>query len=141
MKKIIWMLGLFFMTFFANAQNSWKVKLNGKTVLKALGEDEVANTKKVKRSAFETGTLEILYTELKPSAAWKRTFLFFDENDNELFRKDSVGAKTKLGPGILQPILAGKTKLKIYTVFLPTDPNKAAAIRVRRVHLCTLELQ
>ena len=38
-------------------------------------------------------------------------------------------------------LLVKYRKLKIYTVAIPSDPAKAAAVRVRRVHICTIELK
>ncbi|HEX7847199.1 MAG TPA: hypothetical protein VF476_15470 [Chitinophagaceae bacterium] len=141
MKKIFLIAGLVFMAFQLSAQDSWKLKQAGKVLLSANAENETANTTKIKRTAFDkSGTLDILYKDSKPAAEWKRTLLFFDENDNELLRKDSITATTKINNSTLKELFTGKKKIRIYTISLPTDPNKAAAIRVRRVHLCTLEL-
>lgn len=82
-----------------------------------------------------------MYKEAKPAAGWIRSLMFFDENDNDLLRKDSISATTKIDNAAIKQLFAGKKKIRIYTISLPTDPNLAARIRVRRVHLCTLELQ
>ncbi len=130
------------MSLISPAQDSWKVKLNSKVILSAVTENEITNTKKLNTANLnKKGSLDILYKQAKTMDGWKRSLLFFDENDNELFRKDSIGATTRFSNSTIKEWVAGKKKLKIYTVSLPTDPNKAAAIRVRRVHLCTLELE
>jgi hypothetical protein len=125
-----------------HAQDSWKIKLNSKIIFTATGEDEIKNTKKIKRTELARGgTLDILYKESVPQESWKRTFLFFDENDAQLLSKDSVGAVTKINNTTLDKLFAGKKKLRIYTVATPTDPDLAARVRIRRVHLVTIELQ
>lgn len=142
MKRISWIFSLLLANFFTQAQDSWKIKLNTKAILSSNAENEAANTKKVTSSEFDKkGDLEILYKEESAKEGWSRSLLFFDENDNELLRKDSITTNTRINNTSLKNLVADKKKLKIYTISLPTDPNMAAAIRVRRVHLCTLELQ
>ena len=140
MKRIALILTLIASGLAGHSQQSWKIKLNGKVLLAASVENETSNTKKVKISTLDkTGTLDILIKEGKPMEGWKRSLLFFDENDNELYRLDSTKGTTRIKNTQIKKRLNNSKKLKIYTVSLPTDPNKAAAIRVRRVHLCTLE--
>ena len=76
---------------------SWVIKINDKTILSARTENEEANTRKIKSSDWKkSGNLEINFTESEPDM-WYRFFLFYDEQDNELLRKDStVKAKISL---------------------------------------------
>lgn len=142
MKRIYWILVFIFTTLFATAQDNWKIKLNGKVLLSSQAENETVNSKRIKLTELsKKGTLDILYKESPPKSDWKRSLLFFDENDNELLRKDSITANTRVTTAAIKKLFAGKKKIRIYTISLPTDPNLAARIRVRRVHLCTLELQ
>ena len=123
--------------------DSWKIKWNKKTILETGKENEIVNTKKIKRTDLDKNYyLEIAYKEAdsKKEKEWTRSFLLFDENDVELLRKDST-RKVKINAAELKKIFAGKKKIRIYTIALPTDPNMAARVRIRRVHLCTLELQ
>jgi len=78
--------------------------------------------------------LEISFTEDEPDTWW-RSFHFNDEQDNELIRKDSV-TYFKIPAKELQRIFTGKKEIRIYTTIAPRDPN--LAVRIRRVHLCTL---
>ena len=142
MKRIALILTLIVCGLAGYSQASWKIKLHGKVLLGASVENEINNIKKVKISNLDkTGTLDILIKEGKSMEGWKRSLLFFDENDNELLRIDSTTGTTRLKNTQIKKKINNSKKLKIYTVALPTDPNKAAAIRVRRVHLCTLEWQ
>ena len=142
MKNLILLLTFLSTVFVSQAQDSWKIKLNKKVLLSATAEDEVKNIKKIKSVELnKPGYLEVLYKEMPVKTGWQRSLLFFDENDTELWRKDNSKAATKISNAILKKLFTGKNKIKIYTISLPTDPNKAAAVRVRRVHLCTLELK
>ena len=125
--------------FYAHSQeeSSWKVKLNGKTLLSTSTEDEKINSKKITISEWKkNGSLEISYTDVDPSF-WIRSFLFVDENDQQLFTADST-TKVKITLAKLRKIFAGKKKIVIYIVGRPTNPD--IAVRIRRVHLCTLKL-
>ena len=61
------------------AQDSWKVTLNNKTLLSSSKSDETLNTKKVKSTDWKkNGFLEISYTETTPSG-WLHSMQFTDE--------------------------------------------------------------
>lgn len=142
MKQILLATILSLAAFVVNAQDSWIIKLNNKSVITASKEDEDANVKTINRSELKkAGSLQVFYKEAEPKIGWKRSILLFDENGAELSRIDSLTAKSKLSTATLKKGFQGKSKILIYTISLPTDPNLAATIRVRRVHLGTLELR
>ena len=117
--------------------DSWKIKLNNKVLLATSKENEKANTKKISSAELKkNGFLEISFKEASPNT-WKRSFLFFDKEDNQLLAIDSV-TYTKTHIATLRKLFAGKKEIRIYTTVSPLDPN--IAVRVRRVHLCTLQL-
>ena len=126
---------------FAAAQDipdRWNLKLNKKVLLATAREDEKANIRKVKASEWKkNGWLEISYKEANPGY-WKRFFLFNDEDDNEMMRLDSV-TYSKISISSLRKLFKGKKEIHIYTMVAPLDPN--VAVRIRRIHLCTLRLQ
>lgn len=126
------------MAIYSGAQTgSWKIKLNNKTVLTTSQESEITNTKKIKAAEWKKpGNLEILFTESEKDT-WIRSFLFYDGNDNEILRKDSTD-HTKIPLKELKRLFADKKEIIIYTTIAPADPR--IAIRMRRVHLCTLKL-
>jgi hypothetical protein len=142
MKKLLLAAILLSAFTMSHAQDSWKIKLNGKIIFTAAGEDEIKNTKSIKRTELaRPGTLDVLYKESIPQESWRRSLLFFDENDNQLFVKDSVTAVTKINNATLKKLFTDKKKLRIYTIATPTDPDLAARVRLRRVHLVTIDLQ
>ena len=149
MKKTFLLISLIYTFLYAPAQpqtmnaDSWKIKWNKKTILETGKENEPLNSKKIKKADLDKNyCLEISYKESdkKKEQEWKRSFLFFDETDAELLRKDST-RELKITAAELKEIFTGKKKIRIYTIAIPTDPELAARVRVRRVHLCTLELQ
>ncbi|MFI5133394.1 MAG: hypothetical protein ACHQEB_03605 [Chitinophagales bacterium] len=98
----------------AHAQDSWKIKLNNKIILSTNKEDEPGNVRKITPADWtKKGNLEISYKEAVPET------IFFDEHDNQLLTKE-------------------KTFSAKITVESPRNLN--LAVRIRRVHLCTLEL-
>jgi hypothetical protein len=117
---------------------TWKVKMNTKTILSASNEDEVKNKKTIKLTEWKkSGNLEVVFTELEKDIWFYRHILLFDNEDNPLFQKDSTNV-VKIPLKTLRKLAAGKKEIHIYTTISPKDPN--LAIRIRRVHLCTLRL-
>lgn len=124
-----------------HAQDSWTIRLNNKTIITGKTDADVP-VKTIKRSELsKPGSLQVSYKQSPPNPGWKRSILLFDENDVELSRIDSLTAKSKITSATLKKGFAGKNEIRIYTISLPADPGLAAAIRVRRVHLGTLELK
>lgn len=84
----------------------------------------------------KSGYLEILFTENEKDT-WIRSFLFYDKADNEILRKDST-VHAKISIKELKKLFVHKKEILIYTTIAPVNPNMV--IRMRRVHLCTLQL-
>jgi archaellum biogenesis ATPase FlaH len=138
MKKILFISFLFFTSLYVSAQKgSWIIRLNNKQLLSTRQEDAVKNVKKIKAADWKkSGKLEILFKEDEKDM-WMRSFLLVDESDNEILRADST-LHASISLAELRRLFAGKKQLVIYTTISPLDPN--LAIRIRRVHLCTLQL-
>ena len=147
MKKMFVLLTLGLTYLIINAQtaqpDSWKITWNNKVILETNKSDETANVRKIKSSDLNKSCfLEINYKEAdaKKEKEWIRSFMLMDENDKELLRKDST-RNVKIAAAELKKLFGEQKKVKIYTIAIPADPGLAARVRVRRVHLCTLELQ
>jgi hypothetical protein len=116
---------------------SWTIKLDGKTILATGTENEKLNVRKITNKSWKgKGKLEIRFRENEP-ATWRRSFLLVDENENQLLSKDSV-TYTSIRIAALRKLFSGKKQVRIFTVVAPLDPT--IAIRMRRLHLCTLQL-
>ncbi len=119
----------------ASSQESWKIRVNDKLILTSAREDEAKNVRAVKSA--RPNSLAINLTDKKAKKGWTRSIIIVDENDQELFRKDKV-TTLRLNSTQLRKLLSSGKTLRIFTISLPDDPELAARIRVRRVHLCTL---
>lgn len=139
MKRFLLFTVLVLSVLFVQAQEGkWKIKMNGKTLLYTSKEDVKINTKKISATEWKkSGYLEISFTEDVPDM-WKRSYLFVDENDEQLFSVENT-TKAKIPLSKLRKLFAGKKELTIYTIIAPINPD--IAIRIRRVHLCTLKLR
>lgn len=149
MKKLVFLFSLAFGSILgfaqtrSGSQDTWTIKWNKKTLLQASKEDESANTKKIKQTDLSKNyCLEISYREADPARekTWNRAFMFFGDTDTELLRKDSTRSTT-ITAEELRKLFGDQKKIRIYTVAIPSDPELAARIRVRRVHMATIELQ
>lgn len=136
MKLFYLLLFSLFMNAAAFAQGRWNVAVNGKTVLTATSENEEKNLVVIKTAELKKNReFSVGYNESK-KAGWERFIALYDENDNAV--KQQKGSSFHLTNAALAALFKQSKKVKIYTWALPTDPKRKAAIRVRRVHLCTL---
>ena len=121
--------------------DSWKIYHNKKLLLNTSEESETKNVVHIKTVDLKkAGQFSIEYREAIPNKDWIRTFAIFDDKDSTLFEKTAFDM-VKITNTSLKKMSAGKTKIKIYTWSLPRNPKLASTIRIRRVHLCTLELE
>lgn len=125
----------------AGAQmTGWTVAHNQKVVLTASVESEQKNVVTLTKGALKKkGSLCICIAERGAPKDWQRIIGVFDEGDKELLQQKS---DTLSLSNIQVSRLFQKTgKVKVATWLLPLDPKLAAAVRVRRVHLCTLVIK
>jgi hypothetical protein len=112
----------------------------GKIRLQSSEEDEKKNVVSIKSADLKkTGHMTITYVEAEKQKDWKRTIMFIGPNEKELLRVE--GPMAKLQNAKLKALAAKSKTIKVYTISLPTDPDVAATVRVRRVHLCTLSVK
>ncbi len=141
MKKIFFFLLLINFAIISSAQDSWKVFFNKTECLKSNEENESKNIISITQASLNKGgELAITYIEDEPQKDWRRIISIFDKNDNELFKKENV-RMLKIPNARVKNLFKNKSSLHIYTWALPNDPDLAARIRIRRVHLCTIELK
>jgi hypothetical protein len=140
MKLFYLFLASFFISLSTLAQPGWKVVLNGKTILNTTVEDEAKNIVRLKKADLKKKKgLSLIYTEEAKKKDWEREIVLYDENDRELARQK--GTQLKISNSVLQSYFKNSKKVGIYTLAFPADPKLKAAIRIRRVHLCTLILE
>lgn len=138
--KTLLLLVLTFLNVHAVQQDCWTVTHNNKLLLQVSKEDETANLVPVNKKALKkSGHLTVNYTENNKQKDWVRTIALVDENGNELLKQS--GTVLKVGNAKLASLANIYKTIKIYSWAVPSDPQLAATVRVRRVHLCTLTLK
>lgn len=134
---------LFFIAFSMNASAqdaSWKITHNGKTRLSATSESEEKNKVQIRTADLKKkGAMVVNFLQKEKQAGWSRFIAVYDGQDNELLQ--SKGSTMKMDNAKLLSLLRKNNKLRIFTWALPDDPELAARIRIRRVHLVTIELR
>jgi len=137
MKYIVTILITMMSTLFVNAQDSWKISLNKKTILTSSQSNELLNIKKISSTDWKkNGYLEVSYKETNPGD-WIHSLQFSDDQGNPLLTKDSTRT-AKIPIAVLRKLFAGKKQLKIYMVINPPNPMMMAPTRM--IHLVTLRL-
>lgn len=122
----------------------WKVTLNRKTVLKGVDEnDTVSNRIQVKKADLTNNNIfKLEYynkNEKSPKGAMYRTIAYYDPSGSPTVKLDSTFLIMVENRDILKLLWTRKV-LTAYTWSSPSDPAMAAAIRIRRTRLFTLEL-
>ena len=146
MKRWILFSGLIIVSFFAFAQDgvSWSIQHNKKKLFSASEENIQKNIITVPLSAFKTkNNFVISYAGMNTANTrnkWIRTIGIYNEADKELYRKDTDSVKLP-DTQLKKMLLENNNTVRIYTWALPKDPKEAARVRIRRVHLCTIELK
>lgn len=131
--------------FFSNAQEgaNWKIVLNKKAILTASGqEDTLKNKLQLKKSDLANNNIfKIEYNEPKNSTTkgWVRTIVIMDTTSAVVVQQDSVSLLQLYNKDLMK-LLWSRQKVNVYTWVKPLDPSMAAAIRIRRFHLCSIEL-
>ena len=121
------------------SQDIWKVKLNGKDVLISSVENEEKNSITLTSADLKKKkNFSVTYLEKSKAKDWERFISAFGENDEIMKKKGNIFTITN---STLRYLFKKSGTIKLYTWALPLDPKKRAAVRVRRVHLCTLVLQ
>lgn len=124
----------------AGAQDSWKVVHNGRQKLKTSVEKADGNVVYLSRADLQkTGNLSIIYSDAEKQAGWTRTITMVDKGENELHTH--TGNLFTISNVNLAKLFNKVNTIYVYTWALPDDPELAARIRIRRVHLSTIKLR
>lgn len=128
------------LSFAALAQDSWKVVHNGKQKLQTTVEKPDGNVVYLNRIDLQkNGTLAIIFSDAEKQAGWTRTITMVDKGETELHTH--TGNLFTISNANLKKLFARVSTIYVYTWTLPDDPELAARIRIRRVHLSTIKLR
>lgn len=146
MKRWFLFSGLVILSFFTFAQDgvNWSIEHNKKELFSASEENTQKNILTVTLSDFKAkNSFIISYSAMNTIDSrnkWIRTIGIYNETDKELYRKDQAMVKLP-DTQLKKMLLENNNTIKIYTWALPKDLKEAARVRIRRVHLCTIELK
>jgi len=75
------------------------------------------------------------------TAGWKRTFVVYDSEDNEIMTLDSM-KENCYGVSLqaLLKVLQQAKQYALYTMILPEDPQKAMEVRIARQLVCKIQV-
>ena len=132
MKKIFLFILAIGLLSFSYAQDRWTVKINSKTLLTAKKEDTALNV--VSIADIKKGSLVVSYTPGKMQSEWGRRLVIYDLADNELYAKEAFNIT--IPAATLKKWKKNHSQIKIYTWPVSKDPR--IKLKVRRVHLCTI---
>lgn len=137
MKKLFLIFSLLLSTAALQAQYTWCVKLNGKTLLKTVSENQEKNVVSLTDASLKsTGYFEIDFS--RSDTSMHRTILVNDASGSGLSSWEEVKRKWRISNKELSKLFEGHEQLKFYYTEIPRDVNKAMLVRVRPVHLCTI---
>jgi hypothetical protein len=137
MKNFLFLVSFMLLATLMQAQDSWKISLNKKTVLISNESNEMVNIKNINSTDWKkNGYLEVSYKEITPNTML-HSLQFNDESGNQLLAKDSV-TTTKIPIGTLRKLFAGKKQMKIFLIISPSNPM--IGMPSRMIHLVTLKL-
>jgi hypothetical protein len=136
MKVIAFML-LTFLSIATRAQSdSWVIIHNGRVLLQATGENSGKNVVTIRRSDLnKTDYLIVKYSGVT-AKGWVRTIYLAGEKDEEMARHS--GNIFRIADSSLKAIFKNRSRVVLYTYTMPADPKLKAAVRIRRIHLCTI---
>ncbi|MEQ1677694.1 MAG: hypothetical protein ABL876_13380 [Chitinophagaceae bacterium] len=69
------------------------------------------------------------------------TIMADDANRSGLKSWENVSQKITITSAELKELFTGRSKIVFYYTAIPRDPEKAAIVRMRPIHLCTVVLQ
>lgn len=119
------------------AQYTWCVSVNGKTRLKHVAENKEKNKIWLTQTELNTaGAFKIKFDRYDRSML--RSILVYDSIGAGILNWDEVKRTWQIKTAELKKLLEEKGPLSFCYTEIPRDVNQAALIRVRPVHLCTI---
>lgn len=142
MKKTALIFFLSIFSFMVEAQEGWTVCYQKKTLLKNAAEDAQKNVVSIKKSTLKNSVV----LELSPVNADTAFRITVEaeavgEEFTGLKSWEYDGKKISIAGKELKELFTNRKKLAFFFTAIPKDPNLAAVVRVRKVHICTVYLK
>jgi hypothetical protein len=116
--------------------DSWRITHNGRLLLQANEENPQKNVATINR--IDLNKTDFLWVRFAGTTTkgWVRSIYISGEKDEELARHS--GNLFRISNSTLKALFKNRGRITVYTYTMPTDPKMKAAIKIRRVHLCTI---
>jgi len=140
MKKLFLLITVFIISMTIYGQQRWTVSHQKMVILKNVEEDPESNTITVTKSSLsQEGNLT--FTFKINDGTVNRTLMADDSSRVGIKSWENIKKTTSISNAELKKLFNGRTKIMFYFTEIPKDPAKAAVVRMRPVHLCTLVLK
>lgn len=122
------------------SQESWTICYGKKSILKKVSEDKEKNSFTISKS-FLTSNAKLTIQLHVVDTANNITLMANLDNGNTVKEWEYSGKALSIPAGELKTLFGTESKLHFYYRSLPKDPEKAAVVRIRPVHVCTILLK
>ena len=122
---------------FGFSQESWDITFAKKTLLKKAAENPEKNSVKISRTSLTTKNKFILKLN-DVDTAYNITIEVTSEDGTGQQSWKYTGKQLTISGATLKKLLTGRNKIKFQYMAIPKDPNLAAVVRIRPVHICTV---
>ena len=140
MKKLFLLITVFIISMTIYGQQRWTVSHQKMVILKNVEEDPESNTITVTKSSLsQEGNLTFTFNINDGTV--NRTLMADDSSRVGIKSWENIKKTTSISNAELKKLFNGRTKIMFYFTEIPKDPAKAAVVRMRPVHLCTLMLK
>jgi len=140
MKKLLLLISAFVISMTIYGQQRWTVSHQKMVILTNVEEDPESNTITLSKSSLsQEGNLT--FTFKINDGTVNRTLMADDSSRVGIKSWENIKKTTSISNAELKKLFNGRTKIMFYFTEIPKDPAKAAVVRMRPVHLCTLMLK
>ena len=140
MRPILLLIAAFLFCGNLNAQQRWTVSYQKKIKLKSVEEDPETNTIGIKRTRLSTAG-DLIITFKVNDGTVNRTVMADDSSRSGIKSWEKVKKTLIIKAADLRKLFKSREKVLFYFTEIPKDPEKAAVVRMRPVHLFTLVIK
>lgn len=140
MKRIILTILAFTFLTMAQSQESWTICYGKKSILKKVPESKEKNSFTLSKSSL-TSNAKLTIQLHAVDTANNITLMANLDNGNNVKEWEYNNKTFSIAAGELKTLFGSERKLHFYYRSLPKDPEKAAVVRIRPVHVCTITLK
>jgi hypothetical protein len=119
------------------SQESWDITFAKKTLLKKTAENPEKNIVKISRTSLTTKNKFVLKLNDIDTAYYITIEATTEDGSGQQSWK-YTGKSLIISGSNLKKLLTGRNKIKFQYMAIPKDPDLAAVVRLRPIHICTV---